>query len=129
MIIKKTFNTPPPNGLPLSIIHKIDELYKNYYKLKNKIDKINRYGIYSKIENLILEIYETSIEAAISPTNKKYIILQNLRIKIEITKKLIRLANELKIINLKQYLYLEKDLIEISKMANGWQKYTINKEL
>lgn len=113
----------------MPIIHKIDELYKNYYRLKNKIDKINRYGIYSKIENLMLEIYETSIEAAISPTNKKYIILQNLRIKIEITKKLIRLANELKIINLKQYLYLEKDLIEISKMANGWQKYTINKEL
>lgn len=37
--------------------------------------------------------------------------------------------SEIEIINSKQYLSLENDLIEISKMANGWQKYTINKEL
>jgi hypothetical protein len=113
----------------LPIIHKIDILYKNYYKLKNKIDKINRYGIYSKSENLILEIYEISIETAISSKDKKYSLLQTLRIKTEIIKKLIRLMSEIEIINSKQYLSLENDLIEISKMANGWQKYTINKEL
>ena len=112
----------------MPIIHKIGEFYKNFYKLKKNIDKINRYGIYKQIEELILIVYEISIEASLSSKNQKVQILQKLRIKIEVIKKLVRLINEINVIDLKKYLNLEKDLIEISKMATSWQKYFINKE-
>jgi hypothetical protein len=50
--------------------------------------------------------------------------LNSARIKIETLKRLIRIASELNIINSKRYLELELDLQEISKMANGWLKYS-----
>ena len=43
--------------------------------------------------------------------------------KIELLKRLIRIAGELNIIQNNKYLELESDLQEISKMTNGWIKY------
>ncbi|MBU1180366.1 hypothetical protein KJ885_05465 [Patescibacteria group bacterium] len=44
-------------------------------------------------------------------------------------KKFIRLMHELNLIQLKNYLLLQKQLQEISKMATGWMKYSQKKEL
>jgi len=52
--------------------------------------------------------------------------LERLRINIEVIKNLVRLENELKIIKDKKYLALSADLLEISKMVNGWLKYLEN---
>ena len=65
---------------------------------------------------LILEaVFETKIN--------KLPILNHVRIKIEILKRLFRILNELKIIPDKTYLSAETNLQEISKMTNGWIKY------
>jgi len=61
--------------------------------------------------------------AAFEIKNNKFLILNSARIKIEILKRLIRIACELKIVEDKKYLELELDLQEISKMTNGWIKY------
>ena len=50
-------------------------------------------------------------------------MLSSTRIKIEVLKRLIRIAHELSIIDRKKYIILESDLQEISKMTNGWIKY------
>jgi len=68
------------------------------------------------------------MEAALSSSPKKFLILQKLRLKIEIAKRLIRIMLDLKIITTSKYISLQTDLQEISKMATGWQKYLINKE-
>jgi len=112
----------------LPIIHRIDELYKVFYNLKKSINKADRYGICLKIEEIILEISELAIEAALTSSTDKSAPLRKLRIKIEVAKRLIRLTANLKIIIPKKYIDLETNLQEISKMATGWQKYAINKE-
>ena len=84
--------------------------------------------IYLKIENLCLECIILTITAALENQNNKLIILKSNRIKIELLKNLIRIIYELNIINYKQYIDLESDLQEISKMTNGWIKYLDTKK-
>lgn len=54
---------------------------------------------------------------------KKISIIQRLRIHIELAKRLIRLCQELDIIDEKKYFSLQEKLIEASKEAYGWLLY------
>lgn len=53
--------------------------------------------------------------------------LENLRLKIEVLKHLIRTEHELRIIEEKTYLRLAEQLVEISKMTNGWINFVTQK--
>lgn len=107
----------------MPLVHKIGELYKNIYFLSGKIPKRDKFGIYSKVENICLEIFCLSISASFSAKSKKTEILSDARVRIELLKRLIRIMQELNLIEQRKYLELELDLQEISKMANGWIKY------
>jgi len=119
---------PPSNGVAAPIVHRVNDFYKDFYNLKKIISKPDRYGLYLKTEDLILEIFQLSIAAALSEKLAKAKIVQELKIKIEVSKRLIRLMSELNIITQKKYITLETNLQEISKMAANWYKYLIKKE-
>jgi len=74
-------------------LHKY-ELYKHIYSLANKIPKRDRFGIWMRVESLTLEAYENVINAAFLPKPEKQVLLKRARIKIEILKRLVRLARE-----------------------------------
>lgn len=63
------------------------------------------------------------INASLEIKSNKPPILNSARIKVEALKRLIRLTNDLKIIDNKKYIALESELQEISRMINGWIKY------
>jgi len=69
-----------------------------------------------------------AIESAFSPTNLKLDILQKLRIKTNVLKNLVRTEYEIKIIDTKTYLRISEQLVEISKMTNGWINFVTKKE-
>lgn len=104
-------------------MHKFCEFYKQIYLISHKIPKRDRYGIYSRIENVCLETINLLIAASLETRNNKLSILNSARIKIEVLKRLIRIAYEFNVIGNKKYIDLELDLQEISKMTNGWIKY------
>lgn len=85
--------------------------------------KRDRHGIYLKIEIKILETLELITEASFASRNSKLPYLFSARTKVEIIKRLIRLASELGIIKPDKYIDFESDLQEISKMTNGWIRY------
>ena len=85
--------------------------------------KRDRFGLHLKIEHLCVEILEQAIVATLEQKENKKPILQSLRIKIEVAKRLIRTAHELNIIQRKTYFDLQMKLQEISKMTNGWIRY------
>jgi len=91
--------------------------------LSPKIPKKDRFGIFLKIENTCLEIISLIIAASLETKNNKFQLLSPARIKTEILKRLIRIAYELNILQEKQYIDIESNLQEISKMINGWIKY------
>lgn len=68
-----------------------------------------------------------AIEAALTAKEKKKPLIQQLRIKIETVKHLVRVSHELIILNYNRYITLQEKLQEISKMANGWLKYLMQK--
>jgi len=105
------------------LVHAVRKLYKEVYLFGPKISKRDKLGIYSKIENSLIEILSLSIEAAYKSPPTKKPVLENIRIKIETLKQMTRTANEIGVIPEKQYLSWQLSLQEMSKMTNGWLKY------
>lgn len=103
-------------------------MYKQIYAISGKINKKDKYGLWLKIENTCLEIIYLTTKASLANKINKLIFLESARTEIEVLKRLLRIANELLIIQIKTYLKLESDLQEISRMANGWIKYLTQKE-
>lgn len=87
------------------------------------MQKYDRYGLWQTIEHESLVCYTLLIEAAFTAGAAKTAPLTQSRTKIEVLKRLIRLAHQLKIIEDKRYLELETSLIEISKQVGGWIKF------
>lgn len=88
---------------------------------------MDRFGIYSKIENIAVDCLELAIAAALTERDKKDVLVKKLKIEIETAKRLTRIIWELKIITDKKYLLFEQKLQQISKMASGWLRYLNNK--
>jgi hypothetical protein len=108
------------------LVHKVCWFYKEIYLIGSKISKRDRFGIYLKTENICLELIELIITASFENKNNKLSPLKLARIKTENLKRFIRLMHELDIINNQKYIHFESELQEISKMLNGWIKYSIN---
>lgn len=118
----------PPDRFNASLAHKVGGFYKQIYSLAGKIGKRDKFGIWLRIENTCLEVTHLIIRASFTNKNSKNILLESARVEIEVLKRLVRIAYELKIIESKIYLQLESDLQEISRMTNGWIKYLTQKE-
>jgi len=112
----------------LPIIHAIRILHKDIYCTSNRFSKRDKLGIHATIESLCIEILSLAVESAFKPGYQKKITLESLRLKIEVLKHLVRTENELEIIDQRTYLRIEKQLVEISKMTNGWITYVTQKE-
>jgi len=69
-----------------------------------------------------------AIEAAYRPKFQKKSSLEILRIRIDVLKHLIRTESELALIDNKKYLQLAEQVVEISKMTNGWINFLTQKE-
>ena len=80
------------------------------------------------IESLCIEILSLAIETAFRPKNLKINCLETLRIKTNVLKNLIRTEYEIKIIDIKTYTRISGQLVEISKMTNGWINFVTEKE-
>ena len=104
-------------------MHKVCEFYKKIYLLSSKIPKKDRFGIYLKIENICIDVVNLTIEASLEIKNNKLPKLNCARTEIEILKRLVRIIYELNLITNNQYIELESNLQEISKMTSGWIKY------
>jgi len=94
------------------------------YQVGKKLPKQERFGLWTKVETITLEVLTLLIEAGLSSKINKLPILEKTRIKIETIKQLVRLGNEARIIGDEIYLSQQDRLQEISKMLNGWIRYT-----
>lgn len=119
--------SPPPHKQP-SIIHKIRVLYQDIYCISGKFSKRDKLGIHAIVESLCIEILSLAIETAFSKANIKLGVLEKLRIKTNILKNLVRTEYEIDIIDMKTYLRISEQLVEISKMTNGWINFVTEKE-
>jgi len=100
------------------------KLYAYMYLIGNKLPKRDKLGLHNYIEKEFLKTFSFIISASLESKSEKIILLKQARIQIETLKQLIRTEYEIKIISEKIYLTIELKLQEISKMINGWLKYS-----
>jgi hypothetical protein len=112
------------NNFDIPVVHKLRILYAYIYTIGNKLPKRDKLGLNKEIEKELFKILCLLISASLEASTEKINSLKKARIKIETLKQIIRLEYELKIITEKIYIKIQQSLQEISKMVNGWLKYT-----
>ncbi len=110
--------------LDIPIFKKTYNLYKDFYGFRNNVPKQDRFTIWQRCENIILEILENIIYASQLSKMEKLPILQKASLKLNFLRVFLRLCKETKVLDTKKYIHLEEDVDEIGRMLGGWIKST-----
>jgi len=108
----------------IPIFKKVYELYRNFYGFRNSVSKQDRYTLWQKCENILLETLENILLASQTPRAGKLPILEKASLKLNLFRIFIRLAKEVKAIDNKKYLSLQENTDGVGRMLGGWIKST-----
>lgn len=97
----------------ISVIQKTYDLYKLNYEYTKKFPKSDKFALGEKIKNLILEILELLIEAETAKRDWKQPVLEKTDRKLDLLKMLVRLSNDIKVLDDRKYLLLSEYVLEI----------------
>lgn len=106
----------------IPIFNKSYELYKLFHSFRNNIPKQDRFTIWQRCENIVLDIVEHSFRASFVPKQEKLPILEQMSFKLNYLRIFMRLIKDTKAIDIKKYAQLEASINEIGKMLGGWIK-------
>lgn len=106
----------------IPIIKKLFDIYKVFYQYLSLFPKKDKHMIGTKCEAYLLETLELVIMASSVPREEKLANIQQANVKFDALKLFIRMAHELKILDLKKYVYLQDMIQEIGRMLGGWKK-------
>ncbi|MBI4065822.1 four helix bundle protein [Candidatus Kaiserbacteria bacterium] len=112
------------NDLDIPIFKKSYDLYKTFYSYRIDVSKQDRYTIWQRSENLILDVIEAILLASQSGKAEKLPFLETASVKLNLLRVLIRLTKDVKAIDNKRYIVLETDIDEIGRMLGGWIRST-----
>ncbi|MFA4998811.1 MAG: four helix bundle protein [Candidatus Paceibacterota bacterium] len=104
----------------IPIFKKTYELYKIFYSFRNVISKQDRYTLWQRCENLILDILENILWASQLPKDEKTPILEKTSLRLNFLRVFIRLSKEIKMLDNKKYILLQESIDEIGRMLGGW---------
>jgi len=82
--------------------------------------KDQRFLLADRIERILLDILEMLIEAVYSKNKRELLIKVNL--KLDILRFMMRIAKDMKYVNLNAYDFFCQSSIEIGRMVGGWIK-------
>ena len=121
--------TPPPRdqNFDISLIHKTYRFYQDLYICVKHFPKQDRYTLGQKTQQLTLEILELLFAANSASGIERIGLQKKIDLKLKILKTIIRLSCDVHAIDEKQYITLEKSLVEIGRMLGGWIKKTEKK--
>ena len=112
------------NDLDIPILKKSYDLYKEFYRLRLTVPKQDRYALWQKCENTLINILEGLLLASQQSKQEKLPTLEKTSVKLNFLKVCIRLMKDVKAITPKTYILIEANLDEIGKMLGGWIKST-----
>ena len=112
------------NDLDIPILKKSYDLYIEFYKLRLTVPKQDRYTLWQKSENILIEVIEGILFASQQSKIEKLPTLEKVSVKLNFLKICIRLMKDIKAITPKTYIVIEANLDEIGKMLGGWIKST-----
>jgi hypothetical protein len=108
------------NDIDIPILKKTYELYKLFHEYRRTVSKADKFTIYERSENLIVDIVELFLEAGYSKSGNKAPLLEKASVKLNALRFFIRLMKETRVIDLKKYVALQAHIDEIGRMLGGW---------
>ncbi len=115
-----THTTYSTSDIP--IFTKLYEFYNQLTQAVNSFPKTKRYTLGQKLDNITLDAFEFLFEIPFS--SNKTLTLQQISIKVDLLKVLLRCSKDNQSITDKKYLELQTILQEIGKMLGGWIRST-----
>ena len=112
------------NEFDLPIFKKSYDTYILFYSLRLEIPRQDRYTIWQKCEDALLEILEGILFASQMSKAEKLPVLEKTSMRLNFLRVFIRLMKDVKAIDNRKYLSIEVSLDEIGRMLGGWIKST-----
>jgi hypothetical protein len=114
------------NEIDIPILKKSYELYKTFHEYRKVVPKQDRFSIYQRSEEIILDIIEAFFKAG-SKTSGKQVVLDEASAKLNTLRMLIRLMKDTKAFDTKKYTTLQGMIDEIGRMLGGWIRSTVQR--
>jgi hypothetical protein len=112
------------NDSDIPILKKAYDLYLTFHTYRRVVPKAERFTLYERCENAILDMVEAILEAGYSKSAQKTSVLERASVKLNIVRFFIRLLKETHAIDLKKYATLQEMIDEIGRMLGGWIRST-----
>lgn len=110
------------DDLNIPIFKKTYELYKIFHSYQMGVPKQDRYTIWQRCENALLDVLEGILWASQLPKTERFLILEKTSVKLNFLRVFIRLCKEVKAIDSHKYITLQELIDEIGRMLGGWIK-------
>lgn len=112
------------NDFDIPIFKKSYDLYKTLYEYRKVVPKKDRFTVFERCEQAMLDVLEAIILASGQRKEEKTSTLDNAGLKLNVLRVFIRLLKDIKAIDTKKYVRLESMVDEIGRMLGGWIKST-----
>lgn len=114
------------NDFDIPILKKTYALYRTFHDYRKIVPKQDRFTVFERSEDLMLEVIESLLEAAHLQAAAKKSSLEKASLKLNVLRFLVRLLKDVKAIDVKKYITLEQHIDEIGRMLGGWLRSTAN---
>jgi hypothetical protein len=110
------------NDIDIPILKKSYELYQVFHDYRKLVLKSDRFTIFERSEDVIIDVIELFLEAGYSKNTSvnKFVILEKASVKLNTLRFLIRLMKDTKSLDTKKYIILQEMIDEIGRMLGGW---------
>lgn len=108
------------NDADIPILKKSYDLYRTFNEYRKLVPKQDRFTIYDRSENAILDMVECLLEAGYSKSSDKAVILDRASMKLNLLRFFVRLMKETRSLDAKKYTALQTHIDEIGRMLGGW---------
>jgi len=108
------------NEIEIPILKKSYDLYKLFHEYRRIIPKQDRYTVWERSENAILDMLECFLEAGYTKQSNKIMLLEKGSAKLNLFRFLVRLMKDTRSLDTKKYLALQILIDEIGRMLGGW---------
>ena len=110
------------NEFDIPIFRKTYELFKALYGHRRAVPKQDRYAIWQRSENALLDVLEDVLLASQSQKSEKLPVLERASVRLNIFRVFLRLMKEVRTLDAKTYVGLQGLVDEIGRMLGGWIK-------
>jgi hypothetical protein len=111
----------------IPIVRKSYDLYALFYSIRLSVPKQDRYTLWQKCENLLIDVLESILLASQQSGPTKLPTLERTSVKLNFLRVLVRLMKDVRAIDNKKYIIIEANLDEIGRMLGGWIRSTKEK--